>query len=175
MAADASTSRPRLTAMETAFRRMASLLERRYLSSLPPDRVVSFALRTDSGLTHRVGHGPPAFAIVARSPRGIAALTTLDSSRIAEAYMRGDLDLDGDLMSVLALRALFSERHPLQFLWRFVQPLLFGQVESDRRWIAHHYDYPADFYQCFLDRRHRCYSQAVFERDDEPIEDAMTR
>jgi cyclopropane-fatty-acyl-phospholipid synthase len=161
--------------METAFRRMASLFERRYQSFFPPDRAVSFALRTDTGLSHRFGHGAPAFAIVARSPSGIAALTTLDGSRIAEAYMRGDLDVDGDLMSVLTLRTLFSERHPFQFLWRFVQPLMFGQVESDRRWIAQHYDYPADFYLCFLDRRHRCYSQAVFAGDGEPIEDAMTR
>jgi cyclopropane-fatty-acyl-phospholipid synthase len=27
----------------------------------------------------------------------------------------------------------------------------------------------------FMDRRHRCYTQGVFEHDDEPLEDAMTR
>lgn len=58
---------------------------------------------------------------------------------------------------------------------RFVQPLLRGQVKSDEKWIAEHYDYEQDFYLLWLDTRHRCYSQAVFERDDEPLEDAMTR
>lgn len=154
---------------------MTSLLERRYHSFFPPDRAVPFALRTSTGLSHTFGRGTPAFAIVARNSSGIAALTTLDTSRIAEAYMRGDLDVDGDLMSVLTLRTMFSERHPFQFAWRFVQPLLFGRVQTDRKWIAEHYDYPAAFYRTFLDRRHRCYSQGVFTRDDEPIEDAMTR
>jgi len=161
--------------METAFRRMTSLLERQYHAFSPAGRAVPFALRTDTGLSHTFGNGAPVFAIIARNSSGIAALTTLDSSRIAEAYMRGDIDVDGDLMSVLSLRTMFSERHPFQFLWRFLQPLLFGRVQSDRKWISEHYDYPAEFYLCFLDRRHRCYSQAIFERDDEPIEDAMTR
>lgn len=154
---------------------MTSLLERRYHSFFPADSAVPFTLRTDTGLSHTFGRGTPAFAIIARNSSGIAALTTLDTSRVAEAYMRGDLDVDGDLMSVLVLRSILSERHPFQFVWRFIQPLLFGQVESDRKWIAEHYDYPAEFYLSFLDRRHRCYSQAVFERDDEPLEDAMTR
>jgi cyclopropane-fatty-acyl-phospholipid synthase len=161
--------------METAFRRMAELLERRYHTFFPPGQEVPFALRTANGAGHTFGSGPPAFAIVVNSPGGLAALSTLDASRVAEAYMTGDLDVDGDLMSALVLRTFFTDRHPLQFLWRFARPLLFGQVRSDREWIAEHYDYPAEFYLLFLDRRHRCYSHGVFASDDEPLDDAITR
>jgi cyclopropane-fatty-acyl-phospholipid synthase len=53
--------------------------------------------------------------------------------------------------------------------------MLFGQVKSDKKWIAEHYDYDEEFYQLWLDERHRAYSQAIFVSDDEPLEDAITR
>jgi cyclopropane-fatty-acyl-phospholipid synthase len=68
-----------------------------------------------------------------------------------------------------------SDRRGLHFLWRFIQPALFGQVKSDKKWIASHYDTEADFFELFLDKRHRAYSQAVFAHDDEALEDAETR
>jgi cyclopropane-fatty-acyl-phospholipid synthase len=48
-------------------------------------------------------------------------------------------------------------------------------VKSDKKWIAQHYDIEEDFFQLFLDRRHRAYSQAIFSSDDEPLEDAESR
>jgi cyclopropane-fatty-acyl-phospholipid synthase len=68
-----------------------------------------------------------------------------------------------------------SDRHPLLFLRRHVTPLLRGQVRSDKAWIAEHYDEDPEFFELFLDRRHRSYSQAVFESEGESLEDAMTR
>jgi cyclopropane-fatty-acyl-phospholipid synthase len=93
----------------------------------------------------------------------------------AAAYLAGDVDVEGDFLQVIAIRDFFKDRHPLRFAWRFVKPLLFGQVKSDKEWIAQHYDYDQDFYLLILDRRHRCYSQGIFARDDEPLEDAITR
>jgi serine/threonine protein kinase len=71
----------------------------------------------------------------------------------------------GDLQCVLSLRALFPDRHPLTSAWRYLRPRLFGQIASDAAWIADHYEYADGFYMRFLDRRHRCYSQAVFASD----------
>ena len=70
---------------------------------------------------------------------------------------------------------MFNDRHPLTSGWRFLRPRLFGQVDSDKKWIADHYERDADFYLAFLDRRHRCYSQALFASPDESLEDAQTR
>ena len=161
--------------MDLAFNRLVAILQRRYQSFFSPARAVPFALRTSTGLSYTFGDGEPAFAIVAVRENGVAALRTLDLSRIAEAYVRGDLEIDGDLRRALMLRTAFADRHPIAFLWRFIQPLLFGQVRSDAKWISRHYDFPAEFYLCFLDDRHRCYSQGIFARDDEPLADAMTR
>src|SRR5439155_396705 len=69
----------------------------------------------------------------------------------------------------------FRDRGGWVSLWRFLRPLIYGQPASDKAWIAEHYDFDADFFRLFLDRRHRCYSQGIFASDGEPPEDAMTR
>jgi cyclopropane-fatty-acyl-phospholipid synthase len=94
---------------------------------------------------------------------------------VGEAYLRGFLDVRGDLTRLLSLRDLFRDRHPLRWAYRFVRPLLFGQVASDHAWIAEHYDVEPDFFGLILDARHRCYSQGVFAHDGEALEDAITR
>jgi cyclopropane-fatty-acyl-phospholipid synthase len=53
--------------------------------------------------------------------------------------------------------------------------MLFGQVKSDKKWIANHYDTEEDFFLLFLDKRYRAYSQAVYANDNESLEDAQTR
>jgi cyclopropane-fatty-acyl-phospholipid synthase len=159
--------------VQAAFTRLVGLVERRY--GAVGEGGVPFALRAASGPAHVFGGGDPAFTVVVNDAHGVAALSTMDRTRIIEAYLAGSLDLDGDVMRVVAMRELFSDRRPAQYLWRFVRPLLFGRVRSDARAIAMHYDIEEDFFLLFLDRRHRCYSQAVFARDDEPLEDAVTR
>lgn len=161
--------------MESTFNRLVRLIQRRYDSMFPAGQEVPFALRTSSGLSYTFGRGEPAFALVATTPSGIAALSTMDLSRIAEAYVGGALEVDGDLRRALLLRTAFPDRHPFAYLWRFLRPVLFGQLKSDAHFIAQHYDYPAEFFASFLDERHRCYSHGFFERDDEPLADAMTR
>lgn len=162
--------------MQATFDRLAPRIDkvRRSLPSLGEEEI-SFAVRTPAGRLHHFGDDPPAFTVVARTDRGLAALGSVDLTTIAEAYVVGDLEVEGDLRKVLMLRTLFGDRHPVRYLWRFVHPLVFGQVKSDHKWIAKHYDYDQDFYQLFLDERHRCYSQGIFQSDDESLEDAMTR
>ena len=160
--------------MHARFNRLVKALERRH-SALFAESESAFALQLSGGPATVLGRGEPAATLVVNDPHGIAALSTLDSLRIGEAYLAGSLDVIGDLSRLLALRDLFRDNHPLRFLYRFVRPMLFGQCRSDRAFIAEHYDTEADFYVLFLDSRHRCYSQAVFAHDDEPLVDAMTR
>ena len=161
--------------MEAAFDRLTKLIDRPRHHASPSADELTFAIRDAEGNSRTFGRGKPAFALVVKNKNGLAALSTGELMSVAEAYMLGDLDLDGDLQDVLKLRTVFSDSHPLKFAWRFIRPLMFGQVKTDISAIAAHYDYDQDFYLYFLDGRHRCYSQAVFERDDEPLEDAMTR
>jgi cyclopropane-fatty-acyl-phospholipid synthase len=158
--------------MPRALDRALTLLEQRYR---PGAGAPSFAIRLPDGQHRQLGPGDPAFTIVAPGEEGVAALATLDSLAVAEGYVRGALEVEGDFESVIRLRTGLGDRHPLRFLWRFVQPLLFGRLRSDRRWIASHYGRDSEMFLLFLDGRHRCYSQGIYERDDEPLEDAITR
>lgn len=123
---------------------------------------------------HKFGTSPH-FTFVLNNDYAVAALSTLDQNTVVEAYLAGYIDIHGDIMGALALRKLFTDKKGMRFLWRFVQPFLFGQVKSDKKWIANHYDTDAEFFLLFLDKKHRAYSQAVFIRDDESLEVAETR
>jgi cyclopropane-fatty-acyl-phospholipid synthase len=152
----------------------ATALERRYREFFIDRAEVPFAVRLN-GQVRQLGPGDPRFTLIATSDKGVAALESLDLLAVATAYLDGDVELDGDVVAAIGIRDFFRDRHPLQYLKRFIGPLLVGQVKKDKEWIAQHYDYDQDFYLLFLDRRHRCYSQGIFEHDDEPLEDAMTR
>jgi cyclopropane-fatty-acyl-phospholipid synthase len=133
----------------------------------------TFDLETPDGAVHRLGAGPvPSFHVWIRNASAVRALASLDEPSIGEAYMNGDLDFAGDFLAALDLRKFLSDSHWLHSVWRFVQPLVFGRVASDKRWVGQHYDYGDDFYFAFLDRRFKLYSQALFESDDQSLEDA---
>src|SRR5437667_238849 len=136
----------------------------------------AFEVELPGSPARQFGPGAPAFRLVVRSQGGLRALASLDELRIGEAYLNGDLDLEGDLVAALCLRGRLHDRHPLFYLWStYLRPLLFGQVRSDRRAIREHYDEPAEFYHLFLDREARCYSHGYFANDDEPLEAAIAR
>ena len=162
--------------MEKSFQRLVSVLQRHYESFLGGQGAgVPFALRLSGGPEHAFGRGDPAFTLVVRDRGAVAALASLDSMAVGEAYLAGSLDVEGDLLQILSLREMFRDAHPLMYAWKFLRPLLFGQVRSDASFIAEHYDEDPEFYRLFLDGKYRCYSQGVFERDDEPLEAGIER
>ncbi len=157
------------------FTKLVNLVERQY-RSVPAGRgSLPFAISYNGTAAHRFGQDDPAFTIVLNNEHAVAVLSSLDQNKIAEAYMSGSIDLEGDLLHALGMRALFRDRRGLHFLWRFIRPMIFGQIKSDKKWIAGHYDTEPEFFELFLDKRHRAYSQAVFAHDGESLEDAETR
>lgn len=140
-----------------------------------PRPLPSFTLTLLDGSELRFGKREPELRIVVRDARGQRALATLDEMACCEAYMEGSIDIEGDMLALMGLRAILDDRRPVQLLWsRYVRPVVLGQVRSDKSGIADHYDEDPDFYLLFLDPT-RCYSHALFERDDEPLEEAMKR
>ncbi len=134
-----------------------------------------FTLRLPDGVETLIGEGEPDVTLVCTSRAGLDALSSFDLATAGEAYLAGDIDVEGDLASLLGMRAMFTDRHPVRYAARFVRPVLRGQVKSDHEYIAHHYEEDPAFFLAFLDRRHRAYSQGVFERPDESLEDAISR
>lgn len=154
---------------------MIAALQRRYESFFPGTAGIPFAVADVGAQPLRFGEGEPVFTITIRDPRGAKALGSLDQFGVAVAYLEGWLDVDGDLAAALKMRRFFRDLHPVKWVSQFVPALIKGRKASDREAISHHYDEDSEFFLTFLDERHRCYTEGVFETDDEPIEDAMTR
>nr|WP_205861484.1 class I SAM-dependent methyltransferase [Planosporangium flavigriseum] len=150
-------------------------MDRRYRTYFESRSPVSFAVKPLGAPEHTFGPAEPEFVITVADRLGAKALASLDQFQIAVAYLKGWLDIDGDVMAALKMRKFFPDFHPVAWLGRFAPVLLRGHHEHDRRAISAHYDEDSEFFLTFLDRRHRCYTQGVFATDDEPLEDAMTR
>lgn len=133
-----------------------------------------FEIRLWGDRSYRFGKGEPAVKVVVKDHDGLVALSRFDELKICEAYMAGSLDVVGDVLEFVSLRGMLRDRHPLHALWRRISPLFIGRARTDREAIASHYDFSSDFYLSFMDQT-RCYSHAVFERDDETLETAQRR
>ena len=134
-----------------------------------------FCIELPNGSRRHVGQGEPQFELILRNDRGVRAIGSLDEGNIAEAYLRGDLDLEGDMIRPFATRASLDDRHPIVAAWRFLQPLMFGQVYANKAAIASHYDADPKLFLCFLDREFPAYSQGIYENDEETLAAATRR
>jgi cyclopropane-fatty-acyl-phospholipid synthase len=161
--------------MDLHYDRIVRALEKRRAQLDARLAETGFALRLPDREPIAFGATEPRFTVIVKDARGLAALATMDTTAAGEAYLDGSLDVEGEITELLSMRGLFSDRHPMRFAARFVKPFLRGQVAVDKQIIAHHYDEDPDFFLLFLDGRHRAYSQGIFERDDEPLEDAISR
>lgn len=154
-------------------------LRTRYARELdkPGSPARPFELRLQDRTSWSIGEGAdPAFSVRVASDEGRKALESLDELSVAEAYMTGDLDLEGDMLAVLKARPVLGDRHPLKYLWAtYVEPRIFGQASRDKKWIPSHYDVDPEFFVLWLDPVIRGYSHAFFESADEPLEVAMER
>lgn len=153
---------------------LPAALEKVLAKSLPRD--TAFELQLPAQPLWRLGQGTVKFRVTAHTAPAAAAIKSLDEIRIAESYLSGDLDIDGDLLAAFDLRHSLTDQHMLAYLWStYGQRLFFGQTASDKKWISQHYDTDGDLHLYFLDTEARCYSHGYFERDDETLESAIQR
>jgi len=139
------------------------------------DSAVSFDVILPDGNTQRFGPGEPEFRVIIRNRNGLRALTSVDEGRIGDAFIANDVDFDGDMLKLFELRGSMSDMHPIVTVWRFLQPLLLGQVSTNKKVISSHYDLDPQFFLKFLDPEQPIYTQGVYERDDEPLSEAALR
>ena len=134
-----------------------------------------FTVELPSGESRKVGDSEPTFMIGLRNERALRAVRSLDEGNISEAYIHGDIDLEGDMLKPFDLRQSLDDAHPLVAAWRFLEPLLFGQVYTNKRAISSHYNADPNLFLSFLDPVFPAYSQGVYESDDEPLAKALQR
>ncbi len=156
----------------------------------------SAALRLWNDNLHIMGAGTPAFTLVLRDPMLLRKLITARSPvLLADAYFKDQMDFEGDLYSVLALKTHFES---LSLTWRDKLSLLFDtwrlpahvtpaksissriagrfshqhSKHSDSAAISFHYDVSNDFYALWLDSQ-RIYSCAYFETEEDTLDRAQ--
>jgi len=174
----------------------------------PPARIVQrvfrgynrkLSVRLWNGETVDVGGGSPEVTLIFHEPRLFRELVLYrDPLRLAEAYFQGELDVEGDLYSVLglkdhmeSLRLTASEK--LAFLFGALslggasaatrvkqsrhhswlpKPWRGHSRRANREAIAYHYDVSNDFYRLWLDER-MVYSCAYFGTPDDTLDQAQ--
>jgi len=140
----------------------------------------------------------PRFTLVLNRPDALKCLLKNSGTDLAicEAYIRGDLDLEGDLEATIPVaNHLTGRRLPistaLQVGWNLFRLPANGQsgqngrqpaklsgrlhsAERDRQAVTYHYNLSNDFYALWLDER-MVYSCAYFETDEEELDMAQVR
>ena len=136
---------------------------------------VPFEMYFPNGASRCFGKGAPTFCVRLNNRNAVRAITSLDQVRFADAYLAGDIDIDGDMLRPFELRQSMGDLHPLMTAWRFLQPLLLGQVRTNQAAIKSHYDVDPDFFLSFLDPRTPCYTQGVYMSDADTLDAATIR
>jgi cyclopropane-fatty-acyl-phospholipid synthase len=140
----------------------------------------------------------PEFVLCLREPRALHTLLLgNDPLRFADAYFRGDIDVEGDLFAALSLKdhlhslrltyldrlrvlaRVLGKARALQIGWPWQRSsgLAARAVRShtrdeNRQAISFHYDLSNDFYNLWLDEG-MVYSCAYFERPEMSLEQAQ--
>ena len=138
--------------------------------------------------------GPPSAAttVVVRSPDALRRILGAPGELgFARAYIAGDLDVEGSIFDVLALRDRFPNPRVgpreaaaiVRLLGTDLRPPAPPDIEfvargrrhsqsRDRASVSHHYDVSNDFYETVLGST-MTYSCAVFEHEDQPLDRAQ--
>jgi cyclopropane-fatty-acyl-phospholipid synthase len=122
----------------------------------------------------RIGSvGTPQVKLSLKSQMAALALSRPTLGKLARAYVRGTIDIEGDARQTLALgeklvadtSATYKKRLDFLKRWRHTKP-------ADRQSIQSHYDVGNEFYGLWLDRQ-RVYSCGYFKKDSDTLDKAQ--
>ena len=121
---------------------------------------------------YTIGEGTPEFTI--RVNRDIPKKDLLVSAELAlgEAYMRKDIEIEGDLFKALCVVLGHVNKDSIN---KKVLSSLFNvglKKKDQKQQVSSHYDLGNDFYSLWLDKT-MSYSCAYFKHEDDSLEDAQ--
>jgi cyclopropane-fatty-acyl-phospholipid synthase len=119
----------------------------------------------------------PAVTIALGSRRLLRRFLSGDMGRLAEAYVAGELAVDGRAEDVLCVGIALAERLGHAPVLRRLAPLAARwprrhSKARDAQWVRYHYDVSNEFYRLWLDR-HMIYSCAYFMTGAEDLDAAQ--
>lgn len=127
---------------------------------------------TIHGKTHHIGTGNPEFTVNFKQDIEGKELFTSTSLALGEAYMKGNLEIEGDLFHALnhflGQMGKFSTDHSK------LKKLIFtsGSKKNQEKEVSSHYDIGNDFYSLWLDDT-MSYSCGYFKTEGDTLYDAQ--
>jgi len=123
------------------------------------------------------GHGEPHVGLKLHTPRIVPRLLLDPELAFGEAYMRGELEVEGHLDDLIRLTAANDAPVPYAVDKLFQAAAVFSRwrplsVRRNQRDVSHHYDLGNDFYGRWLDPT-MTYSCAYFRSPQDDLETAQ--
>lgn len=132
----------------------------------------SFCVMFETGEEIHIGTLPPKFKVLVHEPVPYKKLLQSTSLALGEAYMDGDLEIEGDIVE--ALDELFKFRSQFKTNRKALKKLLYTSTSKNnqKKEVCSHYNLGNDFYKLWLDST-LSYSCAYFEDGNETLEEAQ--
>ncbi|MCD7826838.1 MAG: cyclopropane-fatty-acyl-phospholipid synthase family protein [Clostridiaceae bacterium] len=129
---------------------------------------------TLGGEEHLIGEGEPAFSVIFHKTPPISELMTSTSIALGEAYMNGDIEIEGDLYETLNL--FLGQLGKFSTNQKKLKKLIFTSKSksNQKKEVSSHYDIGNDFYKLWLDET-LSYSCGYFENENTTLYEAQCK
>ena len=132
-----------------------------------------FDLEYWDGEIIKYGEGDPEFKLIIKNFPSKKELLADPSVALGEAYMKGDIDIEGDLQkffeSIIRNKDSFMNKNTV---FRLASKIKAPSLMKSKKDIAHHYDIGNDFYSLWLDKT-MSYSCGYFKSPTDTLYDAQ--
>ena len=120
------------------------------------------------GEEYQIGEGKPEFTVIIKKPIPKSRLMTSTSLALGEAYMDGDLEVEGDLYYALDhfLGQMGKFSTDESALKKLMHPSM--SKRNQKKEVSSHYDIGNDFYRLWLDET-MSYSCGYFKHPDDTL------
>lgn len=125
-----------------------------------------------NGKEYQIGEGKPEFTVTFKKNIPLTSLMTSTSIALGEAYMDGDLEIEGDLY--YALDHFLGQMNKFSTDQSALKKLIFTSTgkKNQQKEVQSHYDIGNDFYKLWLDKT-MSYSCGYFKHEDDTLEQAQ--
>ena len=132
-----------------------------------------FDLEYWDGEIIKYGEGDPEFKLIIKNFPSKKELLADPSVALGEAYMKGDIDIEGDLQkffeSIIRNKDSFMNKNTV---FKLASKIKAPSLMKSKKDIAHHYDIGNDFYSLWLDKT-MSYSCGYFKSPTDTLYDAQ--
>lgn len=121
---------------------------------------------------YKIGEGKPEFVVNFKKQVSMHSLITSTSLALGEAYMNGDLEVEGDLYH--ALNHFLGQMGKFSTDEKALKKLIFTPMskKNQQKEVQSHYDIGNDFYKLWLDDS-MSYSCGYFQNESDTLEQAQ--